>query len=119
MLSLFSKTGTVEINGSGAIIKDATFKRNFGPFKAGEHCKNIKVTFEPHMIQEIGEDGHIIRSQEMTLITANNLLEKIIGWMDDDHNPETLFTRDGRKAYRFYSGTEIDQFLRALYAETH
>ncbi len=117
MLGLFSAIGQTETDKDGIILHDATFKKDFGPFKEGEKCDYIRVMFKPFKIQEIGEDGNVRRSQELQLITANNMLKQIIEWLDDDSNPETLFTKDGRKTFRFYSGTMIDNFLRALHNE--
>lgn len=118
MFGLFHKIGEMKLVGKEALeFRDVEFNRNFGPFKEGEKATRIRVNFKPPTIEEVGDDDRSIRSHEFKLITANNLLEQVIAWMDDDTNPETLFTKDGRKAYRFYEGTLIDQFLRSLHDE--
>jgi hypothetical protein len=118
MIRLFGAIAKIRCEDNFLIANNVTFEKDFGPWKKGERCDLIRMNYRTNILEEVDENGHIVRSQEYRIISRSNLLDQIISWLNNDEDPETLITRDGRKVYRFYQGSNIDTFLRSIHAET-
>lgn len=98
------------------VIRNAVFKKNFGPWHKGEYVDTLRYDAKVGVLSQLDNEGHIVNAQKVCFVSENKQIMKFAAWLDNNE-ANHLHTTDGEKVYEIYEKTDSIKAIRQIAEE--